>query len=119
MIILGKRLREIRLGSKTGDITISISSLTISNCVSLRKLVLSRIATLAGSLNLSSITHMKEVYADGTSLSQLVLPKGGGLEKVEYGENNQYIQLQNFPLLTNSGVIIDTCKQGITDFLVS
>lgn len=119
MIIQGKRLRQIRLGSKTEPITISISSLTLSNCVSLQVLSLSRITTLAGALNLSACTHLKEVYADGTALAQLILPAGGGLERIEYSAYNRYINLQNFPLLQSSGVVIDSCKEIITDVLIS
>ncbi|MHC8418195.1 hypothetical protein, partial [Bacteroides hominis] len=74
MIVQGKMLREIRLGHKAAGIVISISSLTLSNCVSLQKLVLSRIATLAGTLNLTACSHLKEVYIDGTSITQLRLP---------------------------------------------
>lgn len=118
MVIQGKMLREIRLGSKTEPITISISSLTISNCVSLQKLVLSNIRTLSGALSLAACTHLKEVHADGTSLSQIKLPAGGGLELVEYSSQNQYITLSNYPLLTNEGVKIDLCKSIITDFFI-
>ena len=119
MIIQGKRLRQIRLGSKTEPITISISSLTLSNCVSLQVLSLSRIATLSGALNISACTHLKEVYADGTALAQLLLPAGGGLEHIEYSAYNRYINLQNFPLLESAGVVIDNCQEIITDVLIS
>ena len=118
MIIQGRMLRDIRLGSKTGTIIISITSLTIANCVSLQNLDLSRISTLTGTLNLLTCTHLKKVYAGGTSLTQLVLPKGGGLEVIEYSEFNQYITLQNYPLLTTDGVLMDYCKEKVTDFLV-
>ena len=78
MIIQGRMLRDIRLGSKTEAIVISISSLTLSNCTSLQRLLLSNISTLSGTLNLAGCTHLQEVYADGTSLVQIILPKGGG-----------------------------------------
>ena len=119
MIIQGRMLREVRLGHKTAPIVISISALTLSNCVSLQKLILSRLATLAGTLNLSACTHLKEVRIDGTSLTQLRLPDGGGLELVEFNGLAQYLVLKNYPLLRNSGVLIDECKASITDFLVS
>ena len=118
MIIQGRMLREIRLGKKTGNIVISITSLTISNCASLQNLDLSRISTLRGTLNLSACTHIKKVYAGGTSLTQLVLPKGGGLEVIEYSAYNQYVMLQNYPLITSEGVLLDYCKENVTDFLV-
>lgn len=118
MVIQGRMLREIRLGSKTKPVLISISSLTISNCISLQKLLLSNISTLSGTLNLAACTHLKEVHADGTSIVQLRLPSGGGLEKVEFSAYNQYLQLSNYPLMTNEGVGIELCKGIITDFFV-
>lgn len=119
MIVQGRMLREIRLGSKTEPIRISITTLTLSNCVSLQNLLLSRISTLTGTLNLTSCTHLKEVYIDGTSITQLRLPDGGGLRLIEYNDLSQYLMLRNFPLLTNAGVIIRECKTTLTDFLVS
>ena len=118
MVIQGRMLRDIRLGSKTEPVSISISSLTVSNCISLQNLILSNIATLRGTLNLSACTHLKKVYAGGTSLTQLVLPKGGGLDLIEYSASNQYITLQNYPLITNQGILIDYCKENVTDFFV-
>ena len=118
MIIQGQMLRDIRLGSKTEPIVISISSLTISNCVSLQRLLLSNISTLAGTLNLVACTHLQEVHADGTSLVQVILPAGGGLRTVEFSAYNQYLTLANYPLMTNEGVGIDLCKGIITDFFV-
>ena len=118
MIIQGQMLRDIRLGSKTEPIVISISSLTISNCVSLQRLLLSNISTLAGTLNLAACTHLQEVHADGTSLVQVILPAGGGLRMVEFSAYNQYLTLANYPLMTNEGVGIDLCKGIITDFFV-
>ena len=111
-------LRDIRLGSKTEPIVISISSLTISNCVSLQRLLLSNISTLGGTLNLAACTHLQEVHADGTSLVQVILPAGGGLRTVEFSAYNQYLTLANYPLMTNEGVGIDLCKGIITDFFV-
>lgn len=118
MVIQGRMLREIRLGSKTGHIVISITSLTISNCTSLQKLVLSNIATLSGTLNLTSCTHLQEVYADGTSLSQMKLPTGGSMRVIEFSPRNQYLSLSNYPLLPTEGVRMDQCKHIITDFFV-
>ena len=96
MIIQGRMLRDIRLGSKDAPVIISISSLTLSNCVSLQRLLLSNIATLAGTLNLSACSHLQEIYADGTSLTQIVLPSGGGLRVIQYSRLNQYLSLSNY-----------------------
>ena len=118
MIIQGRMLRDIRLGSKDAPVIISISSLTLSNCVSLQRLLLSNIATLAGTLNLSACSHLQEIYADGTSLTQIVLPSGGGLRVIQYSRLNQYLSLSNYPLLTTEGIGIDLCRDVITDFFI-
>lgn len=119
MIIQGRMLRDIRLGSKTEPIVISITSLTLSNCTSLQRLLLSNISTLSGTLNLSACTHLQEVHADGTSLVQIILPKGGGLQSVEFSAYNQYLSLMNYPLMTNEGVGIGLGKEIISDFFIT
>lgn len=119
MTVKGRMLRYIRLGSKTKPIVISISALTIADCVSLQELVLSRISTLTGSLNLSGCSHLRKIYADGTSLTQIQLPVGGPLSHVEFSAYNQYLTLRNYPLMTYAGVGIDLCRPVITDFLIT
>lgn len=119
LIIKGRMLRELELGSRTERIIIAITGLTISDCVSLQSILLSNIATLAGSLDLSVCTHLRRVWADGTSLTQIRLPQGGCLELVQYPSTNRYLTLQNFPLLKQEGVLVDDCAGKITDFFVS
>lgn len=119
MIIQGRMLREIRLGHPTENIVISISSLTISNATSLQLLDMRRIATLGGILNLADCTHLQEVYAGGTVLSQMILPYGGPLAHIQYSSLNQYITLKNFPLLTTENVDISQCVNSITDYFVA
>lgn len=119
MIVSGKMIRRLVLGSRTEKVTISISDLTLSGMASLRTLLLSNIPTLGGVLNLKDCTHLKEVYAGGTAVAQLVLPPGGGIEVIEYSSANRYISLQNYPLLRNEGVGIELCKDRVTDFFVA
>lgn len=118
MVVRGKRLSELILGSKTDDVIISITGLTLADCVSMQKIFLSNITTLQGTLDLSTIINIREVYADGTNLSQIKLPNGGGLEVIEYPANNKYITFRNFPMLTTEGLRIGQCAVNITDFLI-
>lgn len=118
MVVRGKRLSELILGSKTDDVIISITGLTLADCGSMQKILLSNITTLQGTLDLSTIINIREVYADGTNLSQIKLPNGGGLEIIEYPANNKYITFRNFPMLTTEGLRIGQCAVNITDFLI-
>lgn len=118
MVVRGRRLTELMLGSKIDDVTLSITGLTLSDCGSMQKVFLSNLATLQGSLDLSGCKNLREVYADGTSLSQILLPDGGGLEVIEYPAGNRYITLRNFPMLTAEGLLIGECAANISDFLI-
>lgn len=119
MIVKGKMLTELNLGHSTEPITISINKLTIQDCPSLNKILLSRISTLSGTLDVSECFRLEQIYIDGTSLIQTIFPSGGSLKTVVFGSENKYINFQNLPLLTNSGVDVSLCKTKITDFLIS
>ena len=118
MVVRGRRMTELILGSKTDDVVISITGLTLSDCGSMQKVLLSNISTLQGTLDLSACRNIREIYAGGTGLSQIKLPDGGGLEVIEYPAGNRYLSFRNFPMLTTEGLLIRECAAGITDFLI-
>lgn len=118
MIVVGRMLRELRIGHETADIVISIDTLTIRDTPSLQLLDVRRVASLAGVLDLSVCTHIRYVYAAGTAVTQIALPGGGPLQHIEYSSLNQYLLLRNFPLLTGDNVVISECMANISDFLV-
>ena len=117
MAVSGKMLSELILGSADDDVMIAISGLTLSDTVSLRKLLLTNISTLSGVLDLSVCTHIREIYAAGTSLTQITLPSGGALQHIEYSASNQYVKLLNFPLLTTANVQMGSAL-NVIDFFV-
>lgn len=119
MTVNGRMLYRIKLGDKEGAITIAITQLNIGDCVSVRQIDLRRISTLRGELNLTVCSHLKELYAGGTQLTNILLPTGCGIEKVEYPETEQYIVMKNFVLLTNDGVNYMDCAVNVTTFLIS
>lgn len=118
MIVVGRMLRELRIGHETEDIVISIDTLTVKDTPSLQLLDVRRVATLAGVLDLSACTHLRYAYAGGTSVTQIALPGGGPLQHIEYSALNQYLILRNFPLLKSEGVVISECLPVISDFLI-
>ncbi|MDO4164060.1 MAG: leucine-rich repeat domain-containing protein, partial [Bacteroides sp.] len=115
MIVRGKRLKELILGSKTDTVVITITALTLSDCGSMQKVLVSNVSTLQGTLDLSGLENLREVYAEGTALTQIKLPDGGCLQTIEFPAGNKYISFQNFPLLSTEGLIMDECMTVITD----
>ena len=119
MTVTGKMLTELKIGHKTKDIVISIDSLSITNTPALKYLMLSRVSTLGGTLDLTGCKRLEECYIDGTSITQPKFATGCGLKKVEFSSVTNYIIFRSLPLLTNNGVDISTCKKIITDFSIT
>ena len=118
MTISGKMLRNIVLGNDDSSaIVISISSLLLGSVPMLESLKLSNISTLSGIVDLRNAGHIREVYADGTSITQIKLPSGSDITTLSYGSSNQYIVLNNQRNL--SSVDIEQCKNNITTFAVT
>lgn len=118
MTISGKMLRNIVLGNDDSSaIVISISSLVLGSVPMLESLKLSNISTLSGIVDLRNAGHIREVYADGTSVTQIKLPSGSDLTTLSYGSSNQYIVLNNQKQLTS--VDYSQCKEAVTTFAVS
>ena len=71
---------------KSSTVTVHIRSeitgLGIGDATSLQELVLSNIETLVGVVNLSSCINLKELYADGTGITSIVLSEGGPLNTI-------------------------------------
>lgn len=118
MTVNGRMLNRLKLGDESDDITIAVSQLNIGDCVNVRIIDLRRIATLRGELNLTVCSHLRELYASGTQLTNIQLPVGGGLEKIVYPKTEQYIVLKNLVLLQNSGVNYLDCATNVTTFQV-
>lgn len=119
MSVTGKMLTELKIGHKTENIVISIDSLVISNTPALQMLMLSRVSTLKGTLDLSGCKRLSECYLDGTGITQPKFAVGGGLKKVEFGSDTNYVIFKNMPMLTNDGVNVTACRKNITDFGVT
>lgn len=118
MVVRGRRLTELILGSKTDPVVITITGLTLADCGSMQKVLVSNIVTLQGTLDLSACQNIREIYAEGTNISQIKVPEGGSLEVIEYPANNKYISFKNFPLLSTDGLRIGQCAPNVTDFWV-
>lgn len=117
MTVAGRMLRELILGNEDAtaeDWAINISSLELKQTPSLQLIDLRNIVSLAGTLDLAGCSHLRYVYAQGSSLAAITLPSGGGLRYLGYPATNQRVALRNFPLLTTANVDVSACAPGVT-----
>lgn len=133
MTVTGRMLRELILGNEDAaaeDWAINISALELKQTPSLQVVDLRNIASLAGTLNLGEVydaagnlsskgcTHLRYLYAQGTALAAITLPKGGGLRYVGYPSTNQRIELRSFPLLVNENIELGDCAPNVSAVFV-
>lgn len=120
MSISAKMLKELILGNDTAaNVVITITSLSLKNCPALQVLNIANITTFVNTtLNLSTCTHLKKCYANGTNFTQLVLPTGTTLNYVHFPSTNKYLLLKNLPVLATDGIVISDCLANIIDLLV-
>ena len=118
MTISGKMLRNISLGHENAEeIVISISSLALGSTPMLETINMSNISTLSGTIDLRNASHIREVLANGTSVTQIKLPSASPLETLKYADTNQYIILNKQQKLTT--LEYEGCKANITTFAVT
>jgi hypothetical protein len=72
---------------------------------------------LSGTIDLRNASHIREVLADGTSVTQIKLPSASPLETLKYADTNQYIILNKQQKLTT--LEYEGCKANITTFAVT
>lgn len=119
MLVNGRMLRELRIGNEdSSKVKIAINKLNIGDCESLQKIDVRNISTLSSELTLTECTHLREIYAKGTSVSKIELPNGGALQYIQYGDTTTHLSLKNFPLLNAEGVDISGCVDDLIFFHV-
>ena len=118
--INGKMLRRLVLGAaSSANIANAITQLTLGNTVSIREVDIRNLSTLAGQIDLTVCKLLQSVKAEGTSVTNLILPEGAPLTEVQYPDSEQIITMLSLPVLTNAGVNYEDCAENVTNFLVS
>ena len=94
--ISGKRIRTIKIGDiDPNEVTTNVQNLNIANgAPSLEIVDLQNAPLMQGTLDLSECKRIKEVYANGTNVSAVILPRGSKIEVLHLGEGTTSISYQ-------------------------
>ena len=94
--ISGKRLRSIIIGNDDPvEVETNVSTLNLTNGTpSLEIVDIRNVSGMSGTLDLSNCNRIKEVYANGTNVSAVLLPRGSKVEVLHLGENTTAISYQ-------------------------
>lgn len=112
--LTGKRMRTFKLGDEDESKAKSdVRTLSIANGLPCLEVIdLRNISTLTGSLDLSDCKRVKEVYAEGTNLSSVILPRGSKIEILHLPENVTSISYQVIKYLNE--LVLPEDASGIT-----
>lgn len=98
-------LQEIKLGDGAADyVNYSLTGLTFGNNILLRKIDIRNCPNLAIAPDVSGCTNIEEIKAEGSGITGLKLPNGGGLKTLHLPETVASLQVVNQPQLVEFAI---------------
>lgn len=95
-------LTALKVGDASeGYVNKNLNSITLGNNVLLRSLDLRNCTNLTQSVDASGCTSIEEIYLDGTAVSSVSVPNGGGLKVLHLPETITNLTLRNQTALTD------------------
>lgn len=95
-------LTALKVGDASeGYVNKNLNSITLGNNVLLRSLDLRNCTNLTQSVDASGCTSIEEIYLDGTAVSSVSVPNGGGLKILHLPETITNLTLRNQTALTD------------------
>lgn len=83
--ISGKKLRNLKFGDATEEVTTNVSTIVIdpvNGLPCLEVIDVRNASEMSGTLDLTKCKRVREVYTEGTSVSAVSLPKGSKIERL-------------------------------------
>lgn len=108
MTINGKRLRRLKVGDETAaNVHFNAGTLNISGN-SIEEIDCRNVTTLRNTVNLSGCPRLRQAYFGGCSAPSIMLPVGGKVSEVEFGDTLATLFLHTLPLLTQENITLVT-----------
>ena len=102
--VSGKKLRTLKLGDATQSVGTNVSTISIDSVNGLPCLEVIDVRNaedMTGSLDLSKCKRIKEVYAEGTSIGAVILPRGSKIQKLHLPEGVTTLSYQVIKYLSD------------------
>lgn len=106
LTVQSKRLQKLKVGDENPkNVTTIMKTLTVLPCPSLSEVDARNVTTLTGSIDLSNCPRLKSALFGGSSVGEIILPKGSKIEEFELPDTIDTLSLVNLPRLTEEGLI--------------
>ena len=108
MSIVGKRLRRVKVGDETASsVHFNAGTLNIQGNA-IEEVDCRNVTTLRNTVSLSQCPRLRRAYFGGCSAPSLMLPVGGKVSEVEFGDQLTTLFLHTLPLLTEENITLGT-----------
>lgn len=115
LTVSGKKLRTIKLGDENGLLVgtnVSTLAIDVNGLPCLEVVDVRNVSGLSSNLDLTNCKRIKEVYAEGTLVPSVSLPRGSKIEKLHLPENVSTISYQVIKYL--SDLVLPDDPSGIS-----
>ena len=115
--IASKRLQGLKIGDEDASKIPSsgtIKGLEFGECPSMTVVDARNVGTLTGTVDLTRLPRLKEVYLGGTDVKVLRLKDGSKVSKLEIPDSLTTLKLKDLKFVVYSG--LDNVKDGLSDF---
>lgn len=97
--VSSKRLRRLKVGDKTQEVTSYLPKLEVMRCDSLESVDARRLASLVGTVDLSQCPRLIEAFFGGTNVDGVKIAKGSKIERLQLPDSVYSLDLQDVKFL--------------------
>ena len=105
LTVSGKRLQKLKVGDENpSEVTTLLKTLNVLSCPSLSEVDARNTDKLTGTVDLSNCPRLTKALFGGSSVGEIVLPKGSKITEFELPDSLTNLSLVNLPNLDNDGL---------------
>lgn len=114
----GAKLTTFKIGDASGNVTTNVPGLAFPNNKCLEELDARNATSIRGSLDLSNLPRLRRALLEGTSLTDVVVPRGSKIQELSLPATTQRISLVDLKHLSASAFTIEDAS-NVASVMVS
>lgn len=105
--VQGKRLRRLKVGDASGDVTFNATTLSVTG-TALEEIDAQNAVTIQGTIDLKNCPRLRKILLGGTSLTSVFPPVGGRVKTLQLPDTLATLFMHSLNLLTSDNIQLST-----------
>lgn len=105
--VQGKRLRRLKVGDASGDVTFNATTLSVTG-TALEEIDAQNAVTIQGTIDLKNCPRLRRILLGGTSLTSVFPPVGGRVKTLQLPDTLATLFMHSLNLLTSDNIQLST-----------